>query len=110
MLVYERKTKSPVREIKIKGEVTEAEKWAKEQQRDKVAEALAKVDAIEIPLPDETRQVTPENQPRLTATTTASEPGVDVEMAASIAAGEANQEKEMITEMVEWKKIPGYIP
>ena len=30
MLVYERKTKSPVREIKIQGEVTEADKWEKE--------------------------------------------------------------------------------
>ena len=121
MLVYERKTKSPVREIKVKGEVTEADKWAKEQKRDKVAEALALVDKVsEIigkvdnagpPQPLDTRQVTPENQPRVTATTAASEPELDVEMAAPIASeSETNQEKEKITAMVEWKDISDFIP
>ena len=46
MLVYERKSKSSVREVKVKGQVTEADLWAEENQRDKVAECLAKVERI----------------------------------------------------------------
>ena len=46
MLVYERKSKSSVREVKIKGQETEADRWVKENQRDKVGEALAKVERI----------------------------------------------------------------
>ena len=30
MLVYERKTKNPIREVKILGEITEVDKWVKE--------------------------------------------------------------------------------
>ena len=46
MLIYERKSKSSVREVRVKGQVTEADLWVKEKQRDKVAESLAKVERI----------------------------------------------------------------
>ena len=95
MLIYERKTKGPIREIKIKNEVTEADRWAQEQRRDKVAEALAKVDAAEAKHSDQQEE----------QKAAASEPA-EVEMST----GDADKVKAEFVEMIEWKKIPPFVP
>ena len=90
--------------------MTEADKWVKDKNRDKVAEGLAKVQDADRQMADlERRQEEP-------AATTTHESGpapaaeqTDVEMEAPVA-DEADKVGEQFTEMVDWKEIPNFVP